>query len=75
MAGEQRRPGLPNVILFARLGCHMMIARLGQWDLTPVRVLSERTMATSEGLRKQIMMSQSRRDLERFRCALGKTPN
>jgi hypothetical protein len=33
MAGEQRRPGLPNVILFARLGCHMMIARLGQWDL------------------------------------------
>lgn len=32
MAGEQRRPDLSNVILFARLGCHM-IARLGQRKL------------------------------------------
>jgi hypothetical protein len=27
MAGERRRPGLSNVVLFARLECHM-IARL-----------------------------------------------
>jgi hypothetical protein len=42
MAGEQHRPGLSNVILFARLGCHM-IARLEQWnsDVSPCFV-SER---------------------------------
>jgi len=56
MAGEQHRPGLSNVILFARLGCHM-IARLEQWNLdaspcfVPERegfvILSEmRTVAT-----------------------------
>ncbi len=41
MAGEQRRPGLSNVILFALgPGCHM-IARFGQWNVD-ASVVSER---------------------------------
>jgi hypothetical protein len=37
MASDQRRPGLSNVILFARLGCHM-IAHLdnGTWTAKSV---------------------------------------
>lgn len=82
MAGEQHRPDLSNVILFARLGCHM-ITRLEQWNLdaSPCLVSERQGFVvlsedrSHEGLRKQITMSQSRRDSGRFRCALGKTPN
>jgi hypothetical protein len=72
MAGQQHRPRISNVILFARLGGHMIAHHL---YLSCTMVLSPRWGISPGGPSEQfqqIIMSQSCSDLGRFRCALGK---